>query len=642
MKETMQFQAESKELLNLMINSIYSNKEIFLRELISNASDAIDKFKYKALNSNGEISPRDYEIFIEPNKEKGTLTIRDNGIGMNKENLINDLGTIAKSGSKDFISKFKEAKDKKDINIIGQFGVGFYSAFMVASSIEVRTRAYGEKGYVFKSDGVETYTIEECEDLPYGTSIIMTMKKDTEDENYSKFLERYEIEDLVKKYSDYIRYPIRMEVTNSKPVLDKDGKPVDGKYEDVKEIKTLNSMIPLWKKNKKEVTDEELNAFYKDKFNDYEDPFCSLFIDVEGLISYKSLIFIPSHAPYNLYSENYEKGLDLYAKGVFIKDKCKELVPDYLKFVKGLVDSDDFSLNISREILQDNPTLSKIAKNIENKVVKKLSEIMKDDREKYTKFFNEFGNNLKFGIYSSYGSKKELLQDLLMFDTLNEEKMVTLKEYKEKMKKDQKYIYFASGKSKEYLKMLPQIEKYKKNCVDVLLLTGEIDEFTLLMMKNYDNVEFKSISEEDKEDDISDEEKKKIEELNTNNKELLDTIKEALNGKVDEVSFSSKLVDSPVCISTKDGLSLNMENVLDEQSKYTGQENVAKARKVLEINPDHELFKAISSIKDNKEEVKNYSSLLYEEAMLLEGYEVKDKVQFVKDLNSLMLKALKK
>ena len=642
MKETMQFQAESKELLNLMINSIYSNKEIFLRELISNASDAIDKFKYKALNSNGEISSREYEIFIEPNKENGTLAVRDNGIGMTKEQLVEDLGTIAKSGSKDFISKFKEAKDQKDINIIGQFGVGFYSAFMVASKIEVRTRAEGENGYIFTSDGVETYSIEENNDIPYGTSVIMTIKKDTEDEKYSKYLEKYEIEDLVKKYSDYIRYPIRMEVTTSKQKLDEEGKPVEGKYEDVNEIKTLNSMIPLWKKNKSEVTEEQLNSFYKEKFNDFEDPFASLFIDVEGLISYKSLIFIPSHAPYNLYSENYEKGLDLYAKGVFIKDKCKELVPDYLKFIKGLVDSDDFSLNISREILQDNPTLTKIATNIENKVVKKLNEILKDDREKYLKFFNEFGNHLKFGIYSSYGYKKDSLQDLLLFDTLNEENMVTLKEYKDHMKEGQKYIYYASGKSKEYLKMLPQIEKYKKNGVDVLLLTGEIDEFTLVMMKNYDNVEFKSISEDDKED-ISEEEKTKIDSLNATNKELLDTIKEALKDKVDEVSFSSKLVDSPVCISTKEGLSLNMENTLEEQAKMQGQEiNTPKAKKVLEINPEHELFKAISEIKDNKEDVKNYSSLLYEEAMLLEGYEVKDKVQFVKDLNALMLKALKK
>ncbi len=641
MKETKQFQAESKELLNLMINSIYSNNEIFLRELISNASDAIDKYKYQALNSNGKLENRDYRIDIVLDKKNRTITIKDNGIGMSKDTLISDLGTIAKSGSKDFLSKFKTAKDSKDLNIIGQFGVGFYSAFMVASKIEVVTKSAEDKGYLFTSDGVDTYTVEDCDKVDGGTEITLYLKKNKDDIDYDKYLETYIIENLIKKYSDYIRYPIHMDVTTSKPVLDKDGKAIEGKYEDVTENKILNSMIPLWKKNKSEVTDQDLNEFYKSKFDDYENPFTSLFISVDGLISYNALIFIPSHAPYNLYSENYEKGLDLYAKGIFIKDKCKELVPDYLKFIKGLVDSDDFSLNISREILQDNPTLKKISTNIENKVVAKLKEIKENDFDKYLEFYKQFGDHLKYGIYSSYGAKKDLLQDLLVFDTLNSDKKITLKQYKDNMKKDQKFIYFASGKSLEYIKMLPQIEKHKKDGIDVLLLTGSIDEFTMMMMREYDKVEFKSISEDNK-DVISKDEKDKIESLNAANKEIIDDIKEALKDKVEEVTFSTKLVDSPVCISTKDGLSLNMEHVLEEQPGYENSENKAKAVKVLEINPDHELFKAIESLKGNKDEITKYASIMYDEAMMLEGYEINDKASFVKLLNELMIKSLKK
>ena len=642
MKETKEFQTESKELLNLMVNSIYSNNEIFLRELISNASDAIDKYKFTALKSEGNLEQRDYQIFISCDKDARTLTIKDNGIGMSKEDLENNLGTIARSGSKDFVAKFKEAKESENMNIIGQFGVGFYSAFMVASKIEVLTKKANEQAYLFTSDGVDTYTIEDAESNEEGTSITLYLKEDTEDEKYSRFLEQYEIQDLVRKYSDYIRYPIKMNVKTTKPKLDEEGKEIEGQTEEVIEERTLNSMVPLWKKNKKDVTDEELASFYKDKFGEWEDPFTSLFINVDGMISYNALIFIPSHAPYNLYSENYEKGLDLYAKGVFIKEKCKELVPDYLKFIKGLVDSDDFSLNISREILQNSPMLRRIQDNIESKVINKLKDIKNDNFDKYLEFYKIYGDNLKYGIYSSYGSKTELLKDLILFNSLNSEKMISLKDYKDSIKEDQKVIYYATGKSLASIKLLPQIEKFKKDGIDVLLLDHNIDEFALQMMREYDGLSFKSISEENKQE-LNEEEKNKIDQLVIDNKRLIDDLNEALKGKVDEVSFSTRLVESPVCITTKDGLSLNMEHVLNEEQQAASidESERVKARKVLEINPDHQLFKAIASLNDD-EKIKKYGSLLYEEAMMLEGYDVKDKNEFVKTLNELMIEALNK
>ena len=642
MKETKEFQTESKELLNLMVNSIYSNNEIFLRELISNASDAIDKYKFTALKSEGNLEQRDYQIFISCDKDAHTLTIKDNGIGMSKEDLENNLGTIARSGSKDFVAKFKEAKESENMNIIGQFGVGFYSAFMVASKIEVLTKKANEQAYLFTSDGVDTYTIEDAESSEEGTSITLYLKEDTEDEKYSRFLEQYEIQDLVRKYSDYIRYPIKMNVKTTKPKLDEEGKEIEGQTEEVIEERTLNSMVPLWKKNKKDVTDEELASFYKDKFGEWEDPFTSLFINVDGMISYNALIFIPSHAPYNLYSENYEKGLDLYAKGVFIKEKCKELVPDYLKFIKGLVDSDDFSLNISREILQNSPMLRRIQDNIESKVINKLKDIKNDNFDKYLEFYKIYGDNLKYGIYSSYGSKTELLKDLILFNSLNSEKMISLKDYKDSIKEDQKVIYYATGKSLASIKLLPQIEKFKKDGIDVLLLDHNIDEFALQMMREYEGLSFKSISEENKQE-LNEEEKSKIDQLVIDNKRLIDDLNEALKGKVDEVSFSTRLVESPVCITTKDGLSLNMEHVLNEEQQAASidESERVKARKVLEINPDHQLFKAIASLNDD-EKIKKYGSLLYEEAMMLEGYDVKDKNEFVKTLNELMIEALNK
>ena len=638
MKETKEFQTESKELLNLMINSIYSNNEIFLRELISNASDAIDKYRYQALSSKGEMPLNEFEINLSVDKKKRTITISDNGIGMSKEDLINNLGTIAKSGSKDFASKLKEAKEKQDLNIIGQFGVGFYSAFMVASKIEVLTKTYNGQGYLFTSDGQESYTIEEKDKETTGTEITIYLKKSSKEVDYDSYLEQYKIKNLVKKYSDYIRYPIKMMVTKSEQVLDKDGKPVEGKYEDKQVLETLNSMIPLWKKNKSEVTDEDLNEFYKNKFNDYENPLASLFVRVDGKITYDALLFIPSHIPYNLYSDSYERGLQLYSKGIFIKDKCQELIPDYLKFVKGLVDSGDFSLNISREMLQQSPIMQKISENVEKKIVDKLKDIKKTDFDKYATFWKSFGELVKYGIYSTYGAKKELLQDTLVFHSLNnEDKYISFADYKEKMAKDQKYIYFVSGENLDAIKLLPQLEKYRKNNVDVLLLDQKIDEFAIMMLHDYDKVEFNSISDESA-SEVSKEEQEKIDSVTADNKRLFDTLKEALAGKVNDVVVSSKLVDAPVCVSTKDGLSLEMEKTLNEQP---GAEDTVKAEKILELNPNHPLFEAFTKIQNDDELVKNYASVLYEEAMLLEGREIVDKKAFVDKINELFIRAMK-
>ena len=637
MAETREFQAESKELLQLMINSIYSNKEIFLRELISNASDAIDKYKYLELTSEGKFPGKNYEIWIEPNKAERTLTITDNGIGMSKEELIQNLGTIAHSGSKEFLNKIKEAKEKNDLDIIGQFGVGFYSAFMIADNIEVHTKSVNENsGYVFTSNGESTYSIDEEDIKDSGTRIVLHLRKNEEDENYDKYLENYEIESLVKRYSDFVRYPIKMKVIEKVTKDNKDEKDfTDGEEQTV--IKTLNSMIPLWKKNKSEVTDEDLNSFYKANFNDFDDPLLSINLNVEGMVSFNSLIFVPSHIPYDLYSQNYEKGLKLYIKGIFIKEKAKELVPDYLKFIKGLVDTNDLTLNISREMLQEDPRLKKISETIENKVISNLKDLKNSDYDKYLKFYKLYGDHLMYGIYSSYGFKKNLLADLLVFKSLNNEKEIDLKNYKENMKEGQKYIYFASGKSIESIQLLPEIEKFKKDGIDVLFLTKDIDEFAFTMMNEYEKVEFRNISTHDKES-LSDDEKSKLEVLEAENKELLDNIKDSLGAKVDKVSLSTKLVDSPVCISTQNGLSLSMEQTINQ---VPGDEK-AKASKVLEVNPNHELFKAISEFKGDKELIKKYSDVLYDEAMLLEGFEIEDKATFIKNLNELMLKSLKK
>ena len=636
MKETKEFQTESKELLNLMINSIYSNKDIFLREIISNASDAIDKYKYLELTSEGKVPSKNYEIYISLDKKARTITIKDNGIGMSKDDLIKNLGTIAHSGSKEFLNKIKEAKEKNELDIIGQFGVGFYSAFMVADKVEVLTKTLNDQGYLFTSDGLNTYTIEEKEKEDTGTVITLYLRKSEGEEDYDKYLDEYTIENLVKKYSDFVRYPIKMDVTEKTPKLDKDGKEIKDEYEDKVVTKTLNSMVPLWKKNKKDVTDEDLNKFYKDNFMDFEDPLLSLNLNVEGVVSFNSLIFIPGRAPYGLYSQNFEKGLKLYIKGIFIKDKCKELVPDYLKFIAGLVDTNDLSLNISREMLQEDVRLKKMSDIIENKVISNLKDLKSKDFEKYLKFYKLYGDHITFGIYSSYGFKKDLLSDLLVYKSLNNENYIDLKTYKEKMKDGQKYIYYACGRSEEAIKLLPEIEKYKQQGIDVLFFTKEIDEFAIKMMNDYDKVLFKNITDHDKED-LSKEEKDKLDIAEAENKELIDNIKEALKDKVNDVTLSSKLVDSPVCISTKDGLSLSMEKTINE---VPGDEK-AKANKVLEINPKHAIFKALDKIKGDKDLVTKYSSVLYNEAMLLEGFDIEDKESFVKNLNELIENSLK-
>lgn len=645
MKEEKTFKTESKELLNLMINSIYSNREIFLRELISNASDAIDKYKFLALQSEGKYAQKDYEIRITLDKKERYLQITDNGIGMSKEDLEKNLGTIARSGTKEFLEKYKEMKEKKeDVDLIGQFGVGFYSAFMVAKKIEVYTKDINQNAYKFSSDGVETYTIEDDENSflkESGSAIRVYLKDDKDEDHYSDYLEDYTIKNLVKKYSDFIRYPIRMLVSHSVQDKDQDGKPIEGKYHDEMSDETLNSMVPLWKKQKKDVTEEELNEFYKTRFNDYEDPLLSMNIKAEGTLEYSALVYIPKHVPYNLYAQDYEKGMALYAKGIFIEEKNKELVPDYLKFIRGLIDSEDLQLNISREMLQKSPLLKKIASNIEKKVIDRLKQLKEEDKDKYLEFFKNYGDFIKFGIYSSYGMKKEELQDLLVYDTLNQEKPISLKEYKDSMKEGQKNIYFASGKTIEAIKLLPEISRYRKLGYDVLLLHSQIDEFTLTMMNEYEKLPFKNITSETS-DELSEEEKTNLETLTRENKGLLDQIKEELKEKVDDVSFSLHLEEAPVSLASKDGLSLNMENVLNsEPDVKNNPENKAKAIKVLQLNPNHPLFESIKTVTD-KEEIKKISEVFYDEAMLLEGFEIEDKQNFITNLNFLMLKAYQK
>ena len=634
-KEEMKFQAESKELLDLMINSIYSNKEVFLRELISNASDAIDKRRFEALNSDGKIKLVEKpEIWIIPNKEEKSLTIKDDGIGMDKDELINNIGTIARSGSKEFVEKIKNAKENENIDIIGQFGVGFYSAFMVAKKIVIETRStHSEQGYRFESDGSESYTIEEISKDDIGTSIKLYLKDDDEDEKYYSFLDFYTISYLVEKYSNYVRYPIKMNQVEKVNKKDENGKDIENEYEEKIEEKQLNSMIPLWKKNKKDVKDEELNEFYKNNFHDYQDPLFSLFLNVEGMISYQGLIYVPSRIRNEVYNRD-EAGLNLYAKNVFIMDKCKDLLPHYLYFLEGVVDSSDLNLNISREMLQENKNIIKIKNNIENKFISSLKELKDNDKDKFKKIFDLFGINLKYGIYESYGSKNDLLKDVIVFKSLNHnDDYIDLKTYVSEMKENQKNIYFACSSSLEEAKLLPEIERFKKEGIDVLLCDKNVDEFTLRTLKEYDKHEFKSVSEFN-ENDLSEEEKSKIETLNATHKRELDELKEALKGKVVEVKFSTKLVDSPVAIVSKDGLSLNMEKILNN---IEGNENKINSEKILEINPDHEIFKKLTTIKD-EEDIKDYANVLYNEALILGGLDISNKEEFFKSLNKILTK----
>lgn len=637
MSEVRKFKTESKRLLDLMINSIYTNKEIFLRELISNASDAIDKYHYLSL-TNKDIPAQDsYHIHLSINKDDRILTIEDNGIGMTYEEVINNLGTIAKSGSLEFLNNLKE-EQAKDIDIIGQFGVGFYSAFMVSDKVVVETKSpLSEKGYRFTSKGTEKYEIEEIDKPQVGTKIDIYLRKSTEEEDYDQFLDDYHIQSLVKKYSDYVRYPITMEVEKSVPEVDKDGKEIENKYKTIHETITLNSMVPIWKKSKNEVSEKDLNEFYKQKFADYNDPMLSMFVNAEGMLTYNALLFIPKKAPYDLYTENYEKGLKLYTKGVFIMDKCKELIPDYLRFVKGLVDSSDLSLNISREILQQNRQLTKIAANIEKKVLNELTKLQKEDYDKYLDFFNQYGINFKYGIYNSYGADKEKLQDLLVYKTIQQEKPIPLKTYVENMKKDQEYIYFASAKDKNAVLAMPQMDLIKKHEYDVLILDDQIDEFVITMLQNYDKKSFKSINQGDL-NILDEKQKEEVEKLKDLKKPLIEKLKEILKDDVSDVVISSRLSDSPVCLVSKDGVSLEMEKVLASLPT----ENKAKAQKVLELNPNHELFKAMERIyAKDANALKDYAELLYNQALLMEGFPLKDPVAFSNKMCELMIKSSK-
>lgn len=638
MSEIREFKTESKRLLDLMINSIYTNKEIFLRELISNASDAIDKHHYLSLTDDKLERGRDYEIVVSFDNKEKIIKIKDNGIGMTKEEVIDSLGTIAKSGSLEFMNNIEDKTEKEKVEIIGQFGVGFYSSYMVSDLVTVYTKSpYSEKGYKFVSEGTDKYEIEEVDGISEGTEIILKLKEDTEDVKYSEYLDEYKLRSLIKKYSDYIRYPIKTSVTRSVQKKNENGEDVDGEYESVSSLEVINSMLPIWKKKKNEVSDEELNEFYKQKYYDYDDPLANIFINVEGALNYTALLYIPKKAPYDLYSENYEKGLQLYSKGVFIMEKCKDLIPDYFRFVKGLVDSSDLSLNISREILQQNTELEKIASNVEKKIVSKLEKMLSNDREKYIEFFENFGVNLKYGVYDKYGLKKDLLQDLILFKTTNGDDYLTLNEYVESMADGQECIYYASSKSKEAVMAMPQMDLVKAKGYNVLILTDEIDEFMLQVMMEYKGKKFKSISQGDL-DLIDENEEKKIKELTEDKKSMLDSLKEALKEDVVDVVFSKRLTESPVCLVSDDGLSFEMEKVLDRMPNAKD----VKANKILEINPKHKLFEALERLfNDNDPMFKDYAELLYSQALLIEGFKLKDPVEFSNKMCELMIKSSK-
>ncbi|PRR85416.1 molecular chaperone HtpG [Clostridium luticellarii] len=619
-----QFKAESKRLLDLMVNSIYTNKEIFLRELISNASDAIDKSYYRSLvDENVNFNKEDFFIRITPDKEKRTLTITDTGIGMTEEELENNLGTIAESGS----LAFKSENDIKDgVDIIGQFGVGFYSAFMVSDKVIVKSRSVdSDKAYKWESQGAEGYTIEPCEKETAGTEIILKIKENTEDEKYDEFLDEYKIKSLIKKYSDFIKYPIKMMVKKSRPKKDN-----DKEQEEYFEDETLNSMVPIWRKNKNELKPEDYDQFYMDKHFGYDKPLRVIHSSVEGVVSYKTLLFIPARAPYDFYTKEFEKGLELYSNGVLIMEKCADLLPDYFSFVQGLVDSADLSLNISRELLQHDRQLKFIAKRIKDKIKSELLLMLKNDREKYIEFYNSFGKQLKYGVYSDFGANKEVLQDLLMFYSSTEKKLVTLDEYVSRMKEEQKYIYYAAGENIEKIEKLPQTELVKDKNFEILYFTDDVDEFAIKMLMKYKEKEFKSVSSKDLGFDSDDKESKKETE---ENKELFDFMKEVLKDKVKEVRASNRLKTHPVCLANEGEVSIEMEKVL---KMMPSNQNI-KADKILEINTSHEMFKAIKkAFAEDKDKLKMYSNLLYDQALLIEGLPVDDPVQFANNVCSLI------
>ena len=628
--QTKEFKAESKRLLDMMINSIYTHKEIFLREIISNASDAIDKLYFKSLTDTSVgMKKSDFAINIAIDKENRTLTVSDNGIGMTEEDLENNLGTIANSGS----FAFKKDNDLgDDVDIIGQFGVGFYSTFMVAKEVTVVTKAFGsDQAYKWTSDGVEGYTIEEC-DKPdgVGTTITLKLKDDTDDEKYSTYLDQYQIQSLVKKYSDYIRFPIRMEVEHTH--YNEEGK----EPEVHKAIETLNSMTPIWKKNKSELKDEDYNNFYMEKFGDYEPPIAHIHSKNEGVATYDALLYIPARAPFDYYSKDYEKGLQLYSSGVMIMEKCADLLPDWFSFVKGVVDSEDLSLNISRELLQQDRQLKIIAKNLEKSIKNELAKLLKNDREKYEKFYSVFGLQFKFGIYQSYGAANETLKDLLMFPSSFDGKNVTLKEYVSRMKEDQKEIYYACGETKERIEMLPQLEKIKDKGYEVLYFTQDVDEFAIKVMINYDGKSFKSISDADLDLD-TEEEKEEAKKLDEENKDMFTFMQEAIADKVKTVRLSKKLKTHPVCLSSDGSITIEMEKVLNAMPQNDG--NKVKAEKALEINPNHPIFEKLKDLYANdKDKLKDYAKLLYDQALLIEGMSIDNPVEFANLVCELMTK----
>ncbi|MDR1754459.1 MAG: molecular chaperone HtpG [Eubacterium sp.] len=634
-----QFKAESKRMLEMMINSIYTHKEIFLRELISNASDAMDKLYYKSLSENIGLSRGEFEINIVVDKDKRTITLTDNGIGMTKDELEQNLGIIAKSGSLQFKNDIAEDKNAEDLSVIGQFGVGFYSAFMVASKVEVMSKAHGSnEAYIWASSGVDGYTIESCQKETYGTQIILYIKENTDDEEYEDFLAEYKIRSLVGKYSDYIRYPIKMEVTKRVPKKhehDNDHEHEHNpEFEEIREIETLNSMIPVWKKNKSELKDEDYNEFYKSKFHDYSDPLLHIHSKTEGTATYSALMYVPQKPPYDFYTKEYEKGLQLYSGGVMIMEKCGDLLPDYFSFVKGLVDSEDLSLNISREMLQHDRQLKVMGKAIERSIKNELKKLLANDREKYIEFWGAFGTQIKFGIYNSYGSAREMLQDLLMFYSSSEEKLVTLGEYVLRMKESQKEIYFASGASIVRINSLPQVESVKDKGFEILYLTENVDEFCIQMLNNYEEKHFKSIQSADL-DIETEEEKKELKEKNKDNKALFDFIKEHLGDKVSTVRLSQKLKSHPVCIVSSGSLSVEMEKVLAAMPT----DNHAKADKVLEINANHPIFDKLQFLFDNdKETLEVYSDILYNQALLIEGMDIDDPAKFVNKISEILAK----
>jgi molecular chaperone HtpG len=623
--ETKQFQAESKRLLEMMINSIYSHKEIFLRELISNASDAIDKLYYKALTDDTLRFDKDsYYIKVVIDKENRTLKISDTGMGMTKEELENNLGIIAKSGSLAFKNE-NELKDGHDI--IGQFGVGFYSAFMVADVVTVISKSIGsDEAYKWESEGTEGYTIETTEKDSVGTDIILKIKENTEDENYDEYFEEFQLKSIIKKYSDFIRYPIKMDVTTNKL---KEG--TDSEFEEVQEEQVINSMVPIWRKNKKELTSEDYNNFYTEKRYGFDKPIKHIHISVDGAIRYNAILFIPEKIPFDYYSPEFEKGLELYSNGVLIMNKCADLLPDYFGFVKGMVDSEDLSLNISREILQHDRQLKLIAKNISKKIKSELQSLLKDNREQYDEFYKSFGRQLKFGVYNDFGANKEVLQDLLMFYSSKEKKLVTIDEYVSKMPEDQKYIYYASGESYERIEKLPQTELVSDNGYEILYFTEEIDEFAIRMLMTYKGKEFKSVSSGDL--GIETEETPAAAD-SSENQELFDFMKTILSDKVKDVRVSKRLKSHPVCLTTEGEITIEMEKIL---KAMPNNQNI-QADKVLEINSNHDVFQSLkSAFEKDKEKVTLYTNLLYNQALLIEGLPIQDPVDFTNDICKMMV-----